>query len=447
MTPELIRKYALPVPRYTSYPTAPQFSSTVSAETYDDWLADIPPGNDLSVYVHIPYCHILCWYCGCTTKATHRYTPVADYMRALVSEISFVSRRMRAGQTVRHIHWGGGSPNILSCRDTLRLMDALRAYFVVDENVEFSVEVDPRNHPKEKTEALVAAGLTRLSIGVQDFDADVQASINRIQSFETTRSVINGFRELGIPSVNIDLVYGLPNQTTAKADLTMEKVLELRPDRIALFGYAHLPQRIPHQRLINYQHLPGPVERFEQSHHLASRLIAEGYVRVGLDHFALPTDPLVTSARNRNFQGYTHDGCDVLIGLGASAIGKLPNGYVQNAVSTHDYKRRVRDGGLATCRGHALNEDDRMRAYAIERIMCDLRFPAEELARRFGRASETLIRSAADLIENDRDGLIEPTGLGRGFAVTERGRPFVRTIAAHFDAYLKRDGVLYSTGV
>lgn len=447
MTPALIRKYALPVPRYTSYPTAPQFSPAVSAATYDQWLAKLPSRTDLSLYVHIPFCHILCWYCGCTTKATRRHEPVADYMRSLVNEISFVSRHLRSGQTVRQLHWGGGSPNILSCNEILRLSDAIRAYFNVASDAEFSVEVDPRTHSKDKTEALVAAGLTRLSIGVQDFDADVQASINRIQSFETTRSVINGFRRLGIASINIDLVYGLPKQTTSKAMATLDKVLQLHPDRIALFGYAHLPQRIAHQRMIHDADLPNSMERFEQSTLLASKLLAAGYVRVGLDHFALPNDPLANGPRHRNFQGYTNDDCDVLIGLGASSIGKLPDGYVQNTVSTPDYKRRVRDDGLATYRGHALDDDDRMRAYAIERIMCDLRFPADELVSRFGPSAESLIKLAAELIDNDRDGLVEPELKWPGFAVTELGRPFVRTIAAHFDAYLERTGTQYSTGV
>ncbi|MEM7777133.1 MAG: oxygen-independent coproporphyrinogen III oxidase [Pseudomonadota bacterium] len=445
MMSELIRKYALPVPRYTSYPTAPQFTADVVGDTYETWLENLAPAANLSLYVHIPFCEALCWYCGCTTKATRQYAPVQNYLRSLVNEISRVTSHTRPSQTVSQIHWGGGSPNILRDDDVLRLVDALRAYFSVEDDVEFAVEVDPRTHTSERTEAFMRAGVTRLSIGVQDFDEGVQRAINRVQSFETTRAVIDGFRSYGVGSVNIDLVYGLPKQSVASTLRTIKKVLELRPDRIALFGYAHLPKRITHQRLISQEDLPDAVDRYQQSKQLAERLIEAGYVRIGLDHFALPTDPIATAPARRNFQGYTRDDSDALIGLGASAIGKLPQGYIQNATATHDYSRRVRDGGLAVVRGHTLSDEDRMRALVIERIMCDLKFPADELSRCFGERAAHLFEAAAELLRDDKDGLVAPSG--RGFKVTSRGRPFVRTIAAYFDAYLERKAVLYSTGV
>lgn len=445
MSPELIRKYALPVPRYTSYPTAPQFGEAVQSGTYSDWLEELPDAAPLSLYVHIPFCDTLCWYCGCTTKATKQYAPISNYLRSVINEISHVTQRTEAAQLVKHVHWGGGSPNILKPDDILRLSDALKAFFSYDSDCEFAVEVDPRTHTDEQTEAFMTAGLTRVSVGVQDFDEKVQKAINRLQSYETTKGVIEGFRERGIPSVNMDLVYGLPKQTMETATETIGRVIELQPDRIALFGYAHLPQRITHQRLIDDEDLPDPMQRFEMSSHLAQALTDAGYVRIGLDHFALPDDPLAQASTRRNFQGYTNDECEALIGLGASAIGKLPQGYVQNTVATHDYHRRVREEGLAAVRGHAMSEDDRMRAFIIERIMCDFTFPAEEVVNRFGDMAKPMLETAHALVKRDEDGLLHPEG--EGFSITQKGRPFVRTIAACFDAYLDSKNVRYSMGV
>ena len=445
MTPELIRKYAVPVPRYTSYPTAPQFSPETSADLYETWLEALAPGSSLSLYAHIPFCDTLCWYCGCTTKATRKYAPVADYLRCLINEISHVTAHLRQNPIVRHIHWGGGSPNVLSPVDILRLADALTAYFHVAGDAEFAIEIDPRTHDDARTRAFAAAGVNRLSVGVQDFDEDVQAAINRIQSYDMTSSAIAGFRDRGVPSINVDLVYGLPRQTLSSAERTIDKVIEIRPDRIALFGYAHLPQRITHQRLIETADLPSPMARFEIATRLADRLIEAGYSRIGLDHFALPGDSLGLAPANRNFQGYTSDGCETLIGLGASAIGKLPQGYMQNATVTHDYVRRIRDKGLATVRGHKLDDDDRMRGFAIERIMCDLAFPARALTERYGERAAPLFEVARRVVESDVDGLVVPDA--DGFKITERGRHFVRTIASCFDAYLASDNVLYSVGV
>ena len=273
----------------------------------------------------------------------------------------------------------------------------------------------------------------------------VQAAINREQTFVKTRQAITWFREHGINGINIDLVYGLPHQSRDSVEETIGKILDLEPDRIAIFGYAHLPSRFKHQNLIDESVLPDAVERFAQSNRLAHILTAAGYVRIGLDHFARKDDPLASGKVSRNFQGYTSDTADALIGLGASAIGKLPEGYIQNATSTADYVRRVEDGGLAAVRGKALTNDDRMRGYVIERLMCDLAFPKAEIERRFGDAALPLVEEAETLIESDPDRLVERTS--DGFRVTDRGRPFVRTIAACFDSYLDRPQAQYSTGV
>jgi len=334
---------------------------------------------------------------------------------------------------------------VLQPADIARLGSALHQAFDFARGAEFAVEIDPRELSDSQVQALAAIGMTRVSLGVQDFDERVQVAINRIQSFETTRRAIEMFRGAGVGSVNIDLVYGLPHQTRDSVEATMRKVIALRPDRIALFGYAHLPSRFAHQRLIPDAALPGPTERFAQSNRLASLLTEQGYVRVGLDHFALATDTLATQQLHRNFQGYTTDEAGALIGLGATAIGKLPQGYVQNAIATADYRRRVEAGDLATARGRALDDDDRMRAYVIERLMCDLTFSGADLRARYGSAAADVIADAEALVDGDTDGLLAATA--DGFVVTERGRPFVRSICSCFDSYFGQGTARHSAGV
>jgi oxygen-independent coproporphyrinogen-3 oxidase len=445
MSPEVVKRYSAAVPRYTSYPTAPHFSEAVGPDEYAAWLAGLPQRASLSLYLHIPFCDSLCWYCGCSTKAVQRYEPIAAYLNSLVAEMASIAARAPQGHRTTHVHWGGGSPSILSADDILALAEATRRHFNLDEAAEFAVEADPRGLSEARIAAFAAAGVTRASIGVQDFDARVQAAINRHQSFETTRAAIAALREHGIDKINIDIVYGLPHQTRDSVEETVSKVLELSPSRIAAFGYAHLPSRLKHQRLIDEATLPGLVERFAQANRLAHLLTAAGYVRIGLDHYARPDDPLAKGPIARNFQGYTTDAADALIGLGASSIGRLPEGYVQNAVPIADYERRIAETGLATQRGIRLSESDRMRGFVIERLMCDLAFPAGELSRRFGDAALPIIEEAQALIEADQDRLVEPDG--KAFRITERGRPFVRAIAACFDTYLGTGEARHSTGV
>ncbi|MBU2534026.1 MAG: oxygen-independent coproporphyrinogen III oxidase [Alphaproteobacteria bacterium] len=451
MNPELALKYATPVPRYTSYPTAPHFSTDIDHRTYRRWLSEL---NDepLSLYVHIPFCDTLCWYCGCATKATRRYDPVANYMDALLGEVAEVADSVGKKRRVSHVHWGGGSPNILEPADILRLAHRLQDAFDWAVDAEFAVEIDPRRLDDARVAAFAEAGVTRVSLGVQDFAKDVQEAINRLQSFEQTRDALTRFRSAGVGSVNIDLVYGLPHQTRDSVANTIDQVLELAPDRIALFGYAHLPQRITHQRLIDTATLPGAIERFAQSNRVANHILDAGYVRVGLDHFAKPGDALAKRAVKRNFQGYTSDDADILIGFGASAIGHLPQGYVQNTVPTAEYIRNVRsDRGLAVVRGFALSEEDRARSFVINGLMCDLVFSLRAVRAQYGGAlAEQLEEEAEMVIDADVDGLVERTP--DGFRITEKGRPFVRSICACFDAYLERSTAAgksprYSVGV
>lgn len=445
MNPEFAKRYAAPVPRYTSYPTAPHFTPEVGHKQYAAWLAALPEAVPLSLYMHVPYCHSLCWYCGCCTKEVRRYEPIARYLDILIAEIEYVSKRLPKSHNVAHIHWGGGSPNVLVAEDIVRLGAAMRVCFALGENADFAVEIDPRTLDDDQVVAFEKIGVNRVSVGVQDFDEQVQAAINRHQSYEQTRRAVELFRQHGVKGINIDLVYGLPHQTRDSVEETVLQVLTLQPDRIAVFGYAHLPSRLKHQTLIPEEALPDVVERLAQSNRLANVLTAAGYVRIGFDHFARANDPIATGAIRRNFQGYTADTVKTLIGLGASAIGSLPQGYVQNASAVADYARRITGDGLATVRGIELTEDDRMRSFVIERLMCDLAFPSEELRRKFGDAARPILEEAATLISSDSDQLLERTG--EGFRVTPRGRPFVRSIAACFDAYFVGGTGQHSIGV
>jgi len=447
MRPEMLQKYAAPVPRYTSYPTAPHFSGKVGPDDYAVWLGALPEAARLSLYFHIPFCDTLCWYCGCTTKITQRYAPIAKYLKSLLVETERVGAMIDPGTSVTHIHWGGGSPSVLQPDHIRVLTRRIRDSFPVAKDAELAVEVDPRQLPEDRISAFAEAGFNRVSIGVQDFNEKVQKAINRDQSFETTKRTVDLFRAHGVRSVNIDLVYGLPYQTRDSVADTIDRVIELAPDRIALFGYAHLPARITHQRLIPDNALPDTAERFAQANRASNHLTAAGYVRVGLDHFARPHDSLAGARVHRNFQGYTTDDATALIGLGSSSIGRLPQGYVQNAVAMGDYERRINEGGLATAKGHAFTADDVVRAYTIERLMCDMRFPAADLSERFGPAASSIIAKARALANDDKDGLIEAEAGDGSFRVTEKGRLFVRTICAEFDAYLGRSEARHSAGV
>lgn len=431
---DVIKRYSAPVPRYTSYPTAPHFSPQVTPADYVAWLEALKPGTSVSLYLHFPFCHQLCWYCGCNTKAVRRYDPIAAYVVAIEREIEMVATLVDPSIAIKHIHWGGGSPNTLEPADILRIARKLRASFKIAPDAEFAVEIDPRSLSAEQVDAFAEAGANRISIGVQDFEDNVQAAINRIQSFEDTKRTVDMFRAKGIRSINIDLVYGLPHQTRQSVQRTIQRVIELNPDRIAIFGYAHLPARLRHQRLIDEKALPGIVERFGQSRRLSRILAMAGYVPVGLDHYARPEDPLAAANVRRNFQGYTTDDSDALIGLGASSIGQLPQGYVQNATAAGAYQAMIAAGDFATVKGVRLTTDDRIRAATIERLMCDFDFSKSDLMARYGHDADAVIEEADALVRADQDGLVKATD--DGFEVTEFGRPFVRTICSCFDAHL-----------
>lgn len=334
MQKDFVRRHAGPAPRYTSYPTAPHFHPAINGDVYAGWLRQLAPGQTLSLYVHIPYCDRLCWFCGCNTKQTLKYAPLTTYLAALDHEIATVAGLIDPGCKVTALHLGGGSPTMLKPEDILALDSMLRSRFNFAEVAEISVEMDPNDLDAGRYDAFAAIGMTRASIGVQDFDEQVQKAINRDQSFEQTLRVVNEVRARGVRSVNCDVLYGLPHQTRKTVEKTIAQVLSLAPDRIALFGYAHVPWMKTHQKMIDETVLPNVTERFAQMNRGASQITAAGYTAIGIDHFALPADSLAVAAASghmhRNFQGYTSDTASALIGLGASSIGQLPQGYVLN---------------------------------------------------------------------------------------------------------------------
>jgi oxygen-independent coproporphyrinogen-3 oxidase len=448
-TDRLLAEYDRPVPRYTSYPTAPQFHEGVGAEAYGDWLERLDPGASLSLYLHVPFCDSLCWFCGCHTKIVRRYEPVADYVEALLAEIDLVAERLSGRPRVRHIHWGGGSPTMLAPDDLRRLVARLQHHFRIDPAAEHAIEIDPRELGDETIAALAEIGVNRVSIGGQDMDFRVQAAINRVQPYDVTRKCVARLREAGLGAVNCDLMYGLPHQTTARVVASVEAVLKLDPDRLALFGYAHLPRMKRHQRLIPEAALPGGAARLRQSQAADLRLRAAGYRRIGLDHFAHPRDPLARAAEagvlHRNFQGYTTDPADALLAFGASAIGKLPQGFVQNLVPIKAYRTAVGDGRLASARGLAFEGDDRLRAEVIERLMCDLEVDLAAVAAQFDAPADTFAPELTALAPLAADGLVKLSGYH--VTVTETGRPYMRHAAAAFDRYLDRSAARHARAV
>ncbi len=438
MLHDVVRKYDLRVPRYTSYPTAPHFGTGVDAAAYGAWLAELDRSEELSLYLHVPFCDLLCWFCGCHTKIVQRYDPVAKYLDALDREITLVADTLGEPMPVRHVHWGGGSPSLMRDADWLRLMGHLGERFDFCADAEIAVELDPRDVRPETAQTLGRAGINRASLGVQDFDARVQRAINRVQSFEETERVIGWLQGAGIAAFNIDLMFGLPHQTARGIARTAEMAADLGPGRVALFGYAHVPWMKANQRLIDEAALPSADERWDQIEAATAALEGRGYVAIGLDHFAKSTDPLAVAAKSgrlhRNFQGYTTDTAATLLGFGASAIGSLPQGYAQNAAPIRDYMRAVSSGRFAVTRGIALSEDDRLRREIIERLMCDMEVDVGAACRRHGVDADALAGAFAAIASLVDDGIAERKHMR--VRVTEGGRPFVRLVAAAFDAYL-----------
>ncbi|MDH3666155.1 MAG: oxygen-independent coproporphyrinogen III oxidase [Paracoccaceae bacterium] len=437
------------VPRYTSYPTVPNFTPSVGPAAYAGWLGDLAPDQPVSLYAHVPFCRELCWYCGCNMKLARRDAPVAAYAKSLAAEISLVASHLPARMKVSHLHWGGGTPTSLAPSDLQRAMETIRANFDLTPDAELAIECDPRTLEPEMIDLIGKLGFTRASFGVQEFDPGVQAAINRIQTPIMVRAAVSALRAAGVTGINFDLIYGLPHQTVGMLLDTIDLCAQMRPDRIALFGYAHVPWKAKKQRLIDESALPGAKERMIQARTAAEALVAKGYVAVGLDHFALPEDPLAIAARDgtlrRNFQGYTTDRAETLLGFGVTAIGRTPSGFVQSISETGAWSRAVAAGTLPIIQGHLNSRDDRMRAQVIESLMTRSTVELDALGRAFGASRDWAAEEMADLAQMAEDGLV--TIDGTLVAITDAGRPFARVVASVFDAYLSARETRHSIAV
>jgi oxygen-independent coproporphyrinogen-3 oxidase len=405
--------------------------------------------DEISLYLHVPYCDRLCWFCACHTKQTRHYEPVATFLRSLHKEIETVGGLVSGRGRVRAVHFGGGSPTMLKPDDILTLGKALRDQFDFLDDASLSVEIDPNDMDEGRLDAFAAIGMTRASLGVQDFDPKVQKAINREQSFALTKSIVDAVRARGVTSVNLDLLYGLPHQTSESVAATVTQALTLTPDRLALFGYAHVPWFKKHQTMIDEAWLPDSAARLAQSQLAAQLIVDAGYEALGLDHFAKPQDSLAVAARagkiRRNFQGYTEDQCETLIGLGPSSISRYREGHAQNIVATGEYQKAVDSGELAIARGIEFSVEDEARGWVIERLMCNFAFSAVELVERFGNVGQRLLCEASRLAISGAGQLLRLEG--ENFVVPAASRPLVRTVAAKFDKYLSSGTGRHSVAV
>ena len=430
------------VPRYTSYPTAPHFTAAVGPDQLRDWIGRIAPGARISLYVHIPFCRRLCWFCACRTQGSRSAAPLAAYLEVLKAELALLRAALPPGLRLSRLHWGGGTPTLLAPEMIRDLAQAIFALAPLDGDGEFSVEIDPNEIDAPRIDALLAAGMNRASIGVQDFDPAIQKAIGRDQSFEITRAAVAMLREGGIASLNADILYGLPHQTRRRLTASVQKLLALAPDRVALYGYAHVPWMARRQQLIPADALPTPEARFDLFETARQLFRWDGYAEIGIDHFARPGDALARAQAagrlRRNFQGYTDDTAEVLIGVGASAISRFPQGYAQNAPSTSAHAAAIRARRFAVSRGHVFAGEDRLRARLIEALMCDFRIDAAEIAARFDIEQGRLQALFAEAARGFPDLLrIDATGL----EIPPHARPLTRMIARAFDAYdLSRAG-------
>lgn len=424
------------VPRYTSYPTAPQFNQDITDAQTRDWITAIPAGSRISLYLHIPFCRRLCWFCACRTQGTSSNEPVKSYLSTIKDEITLLGSLLPENITLSRVHWGGGTPTLLDAEMIADLAESVFDMAPLAEEGEFSVEIDPNEIDQSRVDALATAGMTRASIGVQDFDSEIQSIIGRIQSFEVTRDAVLMLRDTGITSLNADILFGLPNQTSERIASSVQKLLTLNPDRVALYGYAHVPWMARRQSLIPSDTLPAPEERLKLFETARQLFEWDGYRQIGIDHFAVPHDSMAVAAQTghlrRNFQGYTDDTADVLIGLGASAISKYPQGYAQNNPATSGYTKSIRSKELSTVRGHVFTEEDVMRGRIIEALMCDFEVQLDELLARFG-SKEAHIRGLLSSAAAYFGDLVQLTD--KGLRILPEGEPLTRIIARHFDAY------------
>lgn len=439
---EMIVKYDRPGPRYTSYPTAPQFEESFGSASYADLLSRSGERAErpLSLYVHVPFCDVRCFFCGCNVTISRDRSWGKRYLPMLAREMEMAAERLQADRReVVQVHWGGGTPTFLPAEDLRELMSLLRRNFRFAPDCETGIEIDPRECTPEQLDALADGGFNRLSMGLQDLDPQVQRAVNRVQTVEETWAVMEAARSRGMTSLNVDLIYGLPHQTPETFAATVHEVLRMAPDRLALFNFAYLPSVFAHQRTIDAAALPSPPDKLTMLEESIAALTGAGYVFIGMDHFAKPGDPLAQALRertlNRNFQGYTTCAESDLVAFGVSSISEVAGGYAQNAKTLRDYGDALQDGRFATSRGLLLSAEDRLRHDVIMKLMCHFRLDKREIEARHGIAFDRhFAEELTSLKPMAADGLVE---IGEdAVEVTSRGRLLVRNVTMAFDAYL-----------
>lgn len=444
--PEVLARYDVPGPRYTSYPTAPAWTDDFGVSDYEAALErSAASGRPLSVYVHVPFCESLCVYCGCNVVITRKRATAHDYVDDLVLEIDRVSELAGAsGRETVQVAWGGGTPTYLEPARIEELAGRIASRFPLAKDAEVGIEVDPRVTKRAHVQAIVRSGFNRISMGIQDFDPLVQEEIHRVQPFELTRDFIACCREEGLKSVNVDLVYGLPKQTSASFERTIDLVVDhLRPDRVSAFSYAHVPWLKPAQKKFEETTIPRGAEKFAIFTRLVERLTSAGYEFVGMDHFALPTNELAVAQREgrlwRNFQGFTTKSGTDLVGMGVTSIGQVAGAFAQNEKEIDAWRKRVHEGGLAVTRGLVVSQDDLVRQRIIHQVMCTYRLAKSEISREFGVDFDARFApELARLPALEEDGMIRLTP--DGFELTSWGRVFVRNVCMVFDAHLPQPG-------
>ncbi len=432
------------LPRYTSYPTAVDFSTDVESNVYMQWLRLLKPKETVSLYLHIPYCQEICHYCGCHTKAVKKKDVVDAYISFLKKEIAIYKSYLSHRLPLSHIHWGGGTPSIIGSHGLLEIIACLKEVFFFPKTLEHAIELDPRMLTSDLADSLLDVGVTRVSFGIQDTNLQVQRAIGRVQPTEIVINALELLRKRGISEINFDLIYGLPYQTLESLSETCKTVVQLNPSRIACFGYAHLPSRRANQRLIPTNILPNARERFAQASLVERLFVESGYVSIGIDHFARPEDSLAVLAKSkqlqRNFQGYTTDTSEVLLGLGASSISKFPQGYAQNLVDWHSYERAITAEKFPIARGYILKDQDKIRSEIIKNLMCYFEVSLTDYA-----PIEEFSVELKNLSPFISDGLVEL--IGGVIKITDEGRPFVRAVAVLFDQFRQKVKANFSPAI
>ncbi len=443
---QLVPDYS--VPRYTSYPTAPNFNDKINNDNYESWLKKLDKNKKISLYIHIPFCSSLCYFCACNTSVVNKYKPIENYVNLLLREIEILGEKLESKFNVSHIHFGGGTPSILKGAELWLIMQSIKKRFNILKDCKIAMEIDPRFFKQNLTIILNDCGFDRISIGVQDFSRKVQTLINRGQSFEITEETINHLRENNISNINIDLIYGLPKQTVRTFTDTLEKISILRPERISAFGYAHVPWMKKHQRLIKAKPLDN--ENRLKFYSLASNyFLSNGYEPFGIDHFAVKSSSIIQNLKNRklhrNFQGYTEDDAEVLIGIGASSISSLPDGYVQNIAKIADYIKTLKKNKLPISRGYRLKTEDKMYSIVIKELMCYLNVDLKQVSKKFSKDINLFSTNIKKLKPFIDTGYLDFQNFT--LSIKPEARPLVRIICSVFDQYFEPKTNRYSFGI